>query len=104
MVRMEIYFRELYLMNKVACEDHFSFENYILMPIAATIWLLEKIRPAIERQYIYYSLCDNWDQGLWILFFMQSIMDLFTFFNFMSSAMPIFLLRPIFVVVRLCFH
>ena len=48
MVRMEIYIREGYLMNKVACEDHFSFENYIRMPIAATFWMLEKIRPAIE--------------------------------------------------------
>ena len=43
-------------MNKVACEDHFSFENYIRMPIAATFWLLENIRPAIERQYIYIIL------------------------------------------------
>ena len=36
-----------------ACEDHFSFENYTRMPIAAIIWLLENIRPAIERKYIY---------------------------------------------------
>ena len=105
-------------MNKVACEDHFSFENYIRMPIAATFWLLEKIRSAIERQYIYvciyiYIKCSYIylyiilsvitgirDYG--VSFFMQSIMDLFTFF--MSSTMPIFLIRPVFVVVRLCFH
>ena len=58
------------------------------MQIAAIFGLLEKIRPTIEREYIYiyiyillricmYSLFsrENWE----FLFFMQSIVDLFTF-------------------------
>ena len=65
------------------------------MPIAAIFWLLENIRQSIEREfikYIYiiiyillrisiYSLFsrENWYQGLWSLFFMQLIVDLFTF-------------------------
>ena len=75
------------MFNELACEDHNSFENYTRMPIAAIFWLLEKIRPAIERLYSFFfaaisSLfsCENWDQRLWILFFMQSIVYLFTFF------------------------
>ena len=39
-------------MNYVACEDHYSFENYTQMPKASIFWLLEKIRPTIEREYI----------------------------------------------------
>ena len=46
-------------MNWVACEDHNSFENYTQltqMPIAAIFWLLEKIRPTIKREYIFFSI------------------------------------------------
>ena len=41
-------------MNYVACEDHYSFENYTQMSIAAIFLLLEKIGPTIEREYIIY--------------------------------------------------
>ena len=39
-------------MNLVACEDHYSFENYTQMSIAAIFLLLEEIRPTIERECI----------------------------------------------------
>ena len=44
------------MFNELACEDHNSFENYTRMPIAAIFWLLEKIRPAIERLYSFFFL------------------------------------------------
>ena len=47
-------------MNWVACEDHYSFENYTQMLIAAIFWLLEKIHPTTKRElyniYIYILL------------------------------------------------
>ena len=61
-------------------EDHYSIENYIQMPIAAIFGLLKKIRPTIEREYIYiyiyillriciYSLfsCENWKSLLYAI-------------------------------------
>ena len=72
---MEIYIREWYLMNLVACEDHNFFdENDSRMLIAAIFWQMERIRSAIERQYIYIFFIfaamsslfshENWDQRL----------------------------------------
>ena len=53
--------------------------------------------------YIFQSLLshESWDQRLWSLFFMQSIVDLFTFScQRVKSAMPLFLIKSILVVFR----
>ena len=72
------------------------------MLIAAIFWLLEKIRPAIERQYIYIFfllqliLSFPVKTGIrdYSLSFMQSIVDLFTFSCYHRQRL--FFVRPIF--------
>ena len=54
------------------------------MPIAGIFGLLEKIRPTIEKEYIYsienmYICILSFPVKTGSLFFMQSIVDLFTF-------------------------